>query len=124
MKNLIVLLVFILAFACTPKAQSQNVEVLKVEQYSSKMNEEGVQLLDVRTPKEYAEGHIGEAKNINVLEAETFKKEIATLDKTKPVMVYCKSGKRSQKASQILEEEGFEVIYDLQGGYKAWQSKH
>lgn len=79
-----------------------------------------VQLIDVRTPEEFAAGHIAHAKNINFM-AEDFKKQIAKLDKSKPVYVYCQAGGRSAKAAKIFLEAGFTEVHDLKGGYGAWK---
>ena len=80
---------------------------------------EKVQLIDVRTPAEFREGHIENATNIDVTGAD-FETKIQALDKSKPVYVYCRSGHRSNIASKKMEEAGFKQIYDLKGGIKAW----
>ncbi|MFM9401975.1 rhodanese-like domain-containing protein [Myroides odoratimimus] len=79
-----------------------------------------VQLLDVRTDKEFSEGTIEYAKNINVLE-EDFIDKTKTLSKEEPVYIFCKSGKRSEKARNILLEQGFKTVYELDGGYTKWE---
>ncbi|MFN8344713.1 MAG: rhodanese-like domain-containing protein [Spirosomataceae bacterium] len=73
------------------------------------------QLLDVRTPKEWEAGKINSSKCVNFMDAD-FKQQVEKLDKNKPVFVYCAAGGRSTKASQILKESGFKLIYNLQGG--------
>src|SRR5688572_30001514 len=78
------------------------------------------QILDVRTPEEYASGHIDKAININWNGADFEAKVIKAFDKTKPVFVYCRSGNRSKKASAKLSEMGFKKIYELDGGYLSW----
>ena len=78
-----------------------------------------IQLVDVRTPEEYNEGHIDHARLINIKDTSTFDKEIQSLDKQRPVFIYCRSGKRSQQAALRLSEAGFKVI-DLEGGYLNW----
>lgn len=82
-----------------------------------------IQLIDVRTPKEYKEGHIGNAENIDFL-ANDFTEKIKTLDKSKPVYIYCKSGNRSGKATKALYDAGFNTIYDLEGGILAWEKEN
>ena len=79
-----------------------------------------VQLIDVRTPKEYAEGHIKHATNINFFE-DNFIEQMSSLDKGKPLYIYCKGGNRSGKASVRLVEAGFIKIYDLEGGITKWK---
>lgn len=81
-----------------------------------------IQLLDVRTDKEYSEGHIASAKNIDVLQDNFSEKAVATLNKKKTIAVYCRSGKRSAKACEILKAKGFKTI-NLLGGFLDWQAK-
>lgn len=80
-----------------------------------------VQLVDVRTPEEYAEGHIGGAVNIDVNAAGFTAKALEALTKEQPVAVYCRTGRRSAKAAGILARKGFDVI-NLDGGIHAWTS--
>ena len=78
-------------------------------------------LLDVRTPEEYAKGHIPNAININVLD-NSFNSEIKSLDKSKTIFVYCKVGGRSADAAIKLADNGFKKITDLKGGIMAWEN--
>jgi len=73
-------------------------------------------LIDVRTPKEFASGHIQNAINIPV---ETLQTRLDEVPGDAPVVVYCRSGNRSASAAQILVENGYQQIYDL-GGIKDW----
>lgn len=79
------------------------------------------QLLDVRTPAEFAEGHLPDARNLNWTDS-TLARSVASLDKSKPVFVYCLAGGRSAKAAELLRAQGFSV-YDLDGGYMKWSAK-
>lgn len=81
-----------------------------------------VQLIDVRTPEEYESGHMINANNLNFFD-EAFEKELDQLDKDIPVCVYCKSGGRSAKASEILRKKGFKTVYDLDGGIIGWEKE-
>lgn len=76
-------------------------------------------LIDVRTPEEFAAGHIEGATNINFYE-DNFADQIAQLDKDATVFVYCQAGGRSRKASNLFKENGFKEIYDLKVGYGGW----
>lgn len=76
-------------------------------------------VVDVRTPKEYQEGHIENAKNINFYD-DNFLGQFSGFNKEAPVFIYCKSGGRSGKAAKKLAEHGFKKVYDLQGGYLNW----
>jgi rhodanese-related sulfurtransferase len=77
-------------------------------------------VLDVRTPDEFAAGHIAGATNINFNDPK-FKERIVALDKSKPYLVHCAAGGRSAKAREILKELQFQSIYHLDGGLKAWE---
>lgn len=105
------------------KNQVEGVQVLDVSKYEKKMAQPDVQLVDVRTPEEFAEGHLENAINIDIT-ADDFDTKITALDKEKPVMVYCKAGGRSAKASSRLNELGFKNISDLEGGIINWNSEN
>ncbi|HTF04841.1 MAG TPA: thioredoxin [Bacteroidia bacterium] len=79
------------------------------------------QILDVRTPEEFNEGHLEGAQNIDFKGAD-FAIHVNALDKSKPVMVYCHSGNRSAQAADQLRNNGFTTVYALDGGIQAWQS--
>lgn len=96
--------------------------VVKKEVFKEIIGLSKVQLVDVRTPEEFLAGHIDKAKNINFNDP-NFKQTIATsLNKNKPVAIYCRSGRRSASALIILKEMGFKDIYDLEGGFLNWQA--
>ena len=107
----------------TASAESEAVfvrEVVSAERFKEKMAAyPNAQLIDVRTPEEFANGHIEGAKNINVLD-KSFETDVAKLDKKTPVLVYCQSGGRSGRAAKKLQEMEFQTIYDLSGGYSEW----
>lgn len=93
---------------------------VNVEEFAGLIAKEGVQLLDVRTPEEYAEGHIARSAMID-FKSETFEADaIAALDKTKPVAIYCRSGRRSAEAAGILARNGFKDISNLATGILGW----
>jgi len=94
--------------------QSQN--NLQPKEFISKLKSTpNAQLLDVRTPQEWQAGKIASSNCMNFMDAD-FKKQVEKLDKSKPVFVYCAAGGRSTKATQVLKEAGFKIIYNLQGG--------
>jgi rhodanese-related sulfurtransferase len=76
----------------------------------------------VRTPEEYAAGHLENAVNINLYD-DDFKSQLEAIDKSKAVAVYCKVGGRSAKAADIIKEIGFTEVYDLEGGILNWEEK-
>ena len=75
----------------------------------------GVTVIDVRTPEEYAAGHLDGAVNMNV-EGPDFGAQIATLDTAGTVAVYCRSGRRSAAAADQMADAGFTTIVNLDGG--------
>jgi Rhodanese-related sulfurtransferase len=89
--------------------------------FSTAMAKPGTIVLDVRTPAEYASGHLPQAQNIDI-EAGDFATKIASLDKNATYAVYCRSGNRSGVALEQMAGVGFTHLYDLDGGIGAWQS--
>lgn len=79
------------------------------------------QLVDVRTPEEFAENHLPGAVNIDRLGKDFSDKALTLLDKGCPVLVYCRSGRRSEAAAAILDGIGFRT-YNMKGGIMAWTS--
>jgi len=78
-----------------------------------------VTVLDVRTADEFKAGHIKDAKNISIAEAD-FEKQLQAVDKTKPVLVHCQAGGRSTRSLPTLEKLGFTTVYHLDGGMNDW----
>lgn len=76
-------------------------------------------LLDVRTPKEFEQGHLWNARNIDWFDAD-FAKRITEFGKEETIYVYCKKGGRSAKAQQLLDSLGYKKVVNLEGGYDAW----
>ena len=76
-------------------------------------------LLDVRTQKEYAEGHLAGAQQLDYLNPEAFDAGISKLDKSRTYYIYCRSGKRSHGACLKMQQQGFKV-YDMEGGILNW----
>ena len=78
-------------------------------------------VLDIRTPKEYANGHLKDAMMIDFLEKD-FKTKLAELDRTKPYLVHCASGGRSRRSLKNFRDLGFQKVYHLSAGYSGWAS--
>ena len=76
-------------------------------------------IIDVRTPEEFADGHIENAVNID-FRSETFESEIGKLDRDKTYLIYCRSGNRSRGALSVMVELGFRAVYHLSGGINGW----
>lgn len=88
--------------------------------FESQIKSENVQILDVRTKKEFDEGHLAEAKQIDIKNEDFMKTAKTVLDKSKTIAVYCRSGKRSANAAKQLSDAGYKVI-NMKGGILKWE---
>ncbi|OGO20136.1 MAG: sulfurtransferase [Chloroflexi bacterium RBG_16_50_11] len=79
-------------------------------------------IIDVRTPEEYAAGHIESAVLVNYNSAD-FQEEISKFNKEKTYLIYCRTGNRSSGARDIMKELGFREIYHMDGGITEWQAQ-
>lgn len=129
---LTLMLLGLLMTACesNPANQSTDNEAAQAELTSEVVSPEAfeglmethpnAQLVDVRTPEEVAQGRIAGAVNYNIM-GEGFTEQVKQLDPTQPVLLYCRSGRRSANAARQLAAMGFKQVYDLEGGIIAWQ---
>ena len=101
---------------CAPQPTFTSVEA---EAFAQTIADSAVQLVDVRTAEEYAEGHIPGAVNMDVM-AEGFGEQIKALDKQRPVALYCRSGRRSKRAAEQVAKAGYQVV-ELNGGILSWK---
>lgn len=114
------LLISIATLSISAQAQTtHNDGLIKERRFRQLLKKENVVLLDVRTPEEYQNGYIPKAKLIDVLQSD-FLDSIQGLDKNKTYLLYCRTGKRSQKALTIMKENGFKRVYHLKGGFSEW----
>ena len=122
MKNILSLIaITFLLFNCQGQT-SKGVQTVDVKTYGEKLKTtQNPQLLDVRTPEEFASEHIDNATNVNWNGAD-FESKAATYNKSKPIFVYCKVGGRSAQAANKLAEMGFKEIYNLEGGIMKWNA--
>ncbi|MBR8759535.1 Thiosulfate sulfurtransferase GlpE [Porphyromonas levii] len=109
------LLSFLMGACGTP----EGVENMGVEAFSKAIASDKVQLVDVRTAEEFAEGHIEKAQNIDVTSGNFMQKATSSLDKSHPVYVYCRTGGRSMQAATMLAKQGFQVK-NLDTGIVGW----
>lgn len=118
MKKLALLSLFFLPLvACSQK----NLTIAEAEKLmNSKTN---LQIVDVRTPHEFDSVAIVNAINIDVRN-QNFQNNIATLSKETPILVYCRSGKRSLTAMNIMLTLGFKEVYNMQGGINAYSKEY
>ena len=113
------ILLFLGAFLGASLTAAEPVEI-KVEAAASLLAEgEGVTVLDIRTPEEFAEGHLAGAKNLDFTEGD-FEERLAQLDRSKPYLVHCASGRRSSQAMEVFKKLRFTRIHHLVDGYKGW----
>ena len=106
-----------LAICCA--ARGAAVHRLNPQDAERLLAEGDVYLLDVRTPKEFENGHIPNAQLIPLRELEGRLKELPK-DRTQPVLVYCSNGDRSAKAGRLIYDSGRKDVYTLTGGLRAW----
>ncbi|MBC9795564.1 rhodanese-like domain-containing protein [Sinomicrobium weinanense] len=114
MKYWIVLLFLLSVIGVSGQVKNVDITTIKEREMTGKF------LVDVRTPEEFAEGHIKGALNLNYDDPD-FAAQWKDIDRETPVYLYCGSGKRSTKAAGVLDSLGFEKIFNLKGGYRAWK---
>ena len=121
MKKLVLIcsVVLVAILGCKEEQSLEN-KVVSPEEMQVLLQLDNVQLVDVRTPEEYKEGFIANAQNIDFYSA-TFNQDILKLDKEKPVILYCKSGRRSANCAKKMKDAGFKKVYDLEGGISKWK---
>jgi rhodanese-related sulfurtransferase len=102
------------------KIDNGEVKLVTAEEMQTILEVEDVQLVDVRSSKEYEEMHIVNSQNID-FQSPTFDEDVSKLDKAKPVILYCKGGNKSAKCAKKLKDAGFEKVYDLDGGISKWK---
>jgi thioredoxin 1 len=110
----------ILLNACSNASPESDGDKLSPKEFQKKINETtNAIIVDVRTPEEFADGHIQNAINVN-WRGDSFEADIDKLNKTNPVFVYCLSGGRSSAASESMRNKGFTKVYELKGGILKW----
>lgn len=137
MKNVILILFFVatsICLSCNKKQerlsqpqesvdqQTPTIEVIGVSAFEKGIIQDGAQLIDVRTIEEWEDGHLKNANHFQINNAR-WEDQIATLDKNKPVYIYCAKGGRSARSAKQLKNVGFTQIYDLEGGITAWKEE-
>ena len=110
---------FLAVTACAT-GDDKSKTALDAKSFSKKQEETKGAIVDVRTPKEFNEGHLQNAKNFN-WKGSDFDKEVSSLKKSEPIFVYCRSGRRSAEAASRMRAMGFKEVYELAGGIIAWE---
>jgi len=111
-------LAFLLILSFNSIAQKKS--TISVNEYEKATQSKSVQLVDVRRPEEFNEGHLKGAIQANWQDQPSFKEAVNKLDKSKPVYVYCKAGVRGDKAADWLTQNGFKEVVNLEGGIQSW----
>ena len=116
-KSLFILMLSILGFmGCTAQNGSS---IDSKEAYGLIKADSNIAILDVRTAKEFADGHVAGAVNIDVNQTD-FAQKIDELDRSKTYIVYCRLGIRSRKAVGIMSAKGFKNLYNVSDGFAGW----
>ena len=130
MKNFPILSLLLLLFSFTACSSGNSAATknatdgkIAIADFKNKLaNTPNAQLVDVRTPAEVSKGSLEGAVNIDFRSTD-FATQINTLDKSKPVFIFCQSGGRSGKSYKKMKELGFSEVYDMEGGYGAWSNQ-
>lgn len=117
--NMFIVCIFsLLLFSCTAQPKTS----LSADEFEKSVTKDSVQILDVRTPGEYASGHIKNTLLANWNDSKEFERRISFINKNKPVYVYCLAGGRSAAAAAKMRNMGFKNVYELNGGINAWKA--
>jgi len=111
-------LILLSFFACSGQSQVQQINA---EEVIPQIEQEDWQFVDVRTPGEVKRGYLKGTDHFFDYNSYTFEKQVKSLDKSRPVLLICRTGARSRRAGQFLVENGFTEVYDLKGGLMRWQ---
>ena len=117
-KYLLTILTLSILMSCHAQTEFKSVDI---KEFKIEIAKSDVQIVDVRTVKEYSEGHIPGAMNIDV-NAPDFEEKIKVLDKKENVAIYCRSGRRSKMAANKLTAAGYKVI-ELNTGFLSWDGE-
>lgn len=116
--------IFLVGSACAQQSQSPeapSVPLIQPEELAEIQLDEDIVILDTRSPQEYEEGHLENARFVNF---ETFSlQEVADLSKDQKIVVYCKVGGRSNQVAQQLIDAGYKRVKNLEGGIINWKEQ-
>lgn len=120
-KNFLCLPILVMVFStCAQNTSPSQVTIIDAEELL-KMQSDGVKVVDVRTPEEFGQGKIPGAVNVPL--SGSFANSMTKFEKDRPVIVYCRSGRRSTIASEQLEQAGYTAIFNYQGSFNDWTAK-
>lgn len=120
LNGLIIMAAGLCLTAC--RSNRHTFRTIEARQAAPMASRQNIIILDVRTPQEFAAGHLPGAINIDYLNP-TFSDSIRQLEKNKKYLVYCKSGNRSTKAADIMQQLGFRKVTNMLGGITRWQGQ-
>lgn len=122
-------ILFFLSLGCSERSATvrngeiRNVDAPKAYQMiQNNSGKSGLVIIDVRSPEEFAEGHIAGAVNLDI-NSPVFSAELNKMDRDKTYLVYCRAGSRSARAYLIMEKMGFNNTYNLFGGFLEWKDE-
>lgn len=119
MKNVFTILATMICSVFGCSAQDTGFKSIDVDEFEKFIADSTIVRLDVRTSEEYNDGHIAGTINIDVLKDDFESKALATLPKDKTIALYCRSGRRSKNAANILTKNGYKVV-ELSTGFNGW----
>lgn len=108
-----------LALSAEPEAKEGLRDITVAEAVSTIESNKELVLIDVRTPEEFAEGHLAGAQNIDV-KGKEFETKLAKLDRTKSYLMHCRSGARGVRAMAAFKKLGFKNVLHMKDGYLGW----
>ncbi len=106
---------------CNNSTTTKGFDSVDATRFAEVIENKQVQIIDTRTPAEFSEGHIPGAVNIDI-DGEEFTAKVAELDKSRPVAVYCRGGRRSKEAAEHMVSCGLEVT-ELMDGILSWEGE-
>lgn len=115
-------IVILLNITIMDATENKTYVTVEPAEFAKVIENPGVYTLDVREPEAYAEGHIKGAEELDVNDADFLEKAKKQLPANKTIAVYCRTGKRSAMASEILSKAGYKIV-NLDGGITNWESK-
>lgn len=121
----LITLLFVIVFSSTLFGQTPVKRVIKtveIEEIKTEIRKNDFIILDVRTPEEFAAGHLKNAININYYDKD-FAQRVSSQDKRKKVVVYCAVGGRGGQALTKTDALGFQYVLNMKGGYNAWKAQ-
>jgi len=115
--------VFGIILTFTAFSQTSKVQSVLPEEFKKGIDKKDIIILDVRTPQEFAQGHIEGAINIDFYNPQFYSNIESQLKKSDEIYIYCRSGNRSIHAAKMMEQKGYSKIIDLKGGKNYWLAK-